>query len=119
MLLTDAAIAELESHANQIRQNIIAMLVEAGSGHSAGPLGMADVFTALYFAVANVNPSKPQDPLRDRIFLSNGHICPVWYATLARRGFFPPDELKTLRKLNSRSCTLGPMHRWSCSSSTI
>lgn len=102
MLLSDAAIAELESRANQIRQDIIALLVEARSGHSAGPLGMADVFTALYFHVANVNPARPDDPARDRIFLSNGHICPVLYATLARRGFFPVEELKTVRKINSR-----------------
>lgn len=93
---------ELELKADEIRQSIIKMLVEAGSGHSAGPLGMADVFTALYFEVLNIDPAKPDNPERDRLILSNGHICPVWYATLAHRGFFPIDELKTLRKLNSR-----------------
>ncbi len=78
------------------------MLLTAGSGHSAGPLGMADVFTAIYFGcVVNVNPKKPQDPNRDRVFLSNGHICPVWYATLANRGYFPRSWLKKLRQLGS------------------
>ena len=89
--------------ANQIRQDIIKMLVKAGSGHSAGPLGMADVFTALYFGgIANVDPKLRHDPKRDRVVLSNAHICPVLYATLARRGYFPLAELKTLRQLGSR-----------------
>lgn len=89
--------------ANQIRQDIIAMLVEAGSGHSAGPLGMADVFTALYFGgVLNVDPKDPAWPDRDRLVVSNGHICPVLYATMAAAGFFPREELKTLRKLGTR-----------------
>lgn len=89
--------------ANQIRQDIIKMLVKAGSGHSAGPLGMADVFTALYFGgIANVDPKLRHDPKRDRVVLSNAHICPVLYATLARRGYFPLTELKTLRQLGSR-----------------
>jgi len=79
------------------------MLLEAGSGHSAGSLGMADVFTALYFHVLNHNPKKPNDPKRDRIFLSNGHICPVWYMTLAHAGYLTKKEaLTTLRKLGSR-----------------
>lgn len=95
-------IKQLEKIANDIRADIIKMLVAAGSGHSAGPLGMADIFTALYFAVAKINPKKPNDPKRDRIILSNGHICPVWYAALAHRGFFPTAELKSLRKLNTR-----------------
>lgn len=95
-------VQELELKANEIRQDIIKMLVEAGSGHSAGPLGMVDVFTALYFEVLNIDPEKPEDPDRDRLLLSNGHICPVWYATLAHRGYFPITELKTLRKLNTR-----------------
>ena len=95
-------IKQLERRANQIRQDIIKMLVRAGSGHSAGPLGMADVFTALFFNVANINPKKPNWPGRDRIYLSNGHICPVLYAAMARRGFFPVKELETLRKIDSR-----------------
>jgi transketolase len=93
---------DLELMANDIRQDIIKMLVEAGSGHSAGPLGMADVFTALYFEVLNHRPRQPDWPERDRLFLSNGHIVPVRYATMARAGYFPLAELATLRKLGSR-----------------
>lgn len=97
------SLKEMERMANQIRQDIITMLVEAGSGHSAGPLGMADVFTALYFGgVLNVDPKDFTWPDRDRLVLSNGHICPVLYATMARAGFFPVEELKTLRKLGTR-----------------
>jgi transketolase len=92
---------DLEAHANQIRQDIIAMLLEAGSGHTAGPLGMADVFTALYCAVLRHDPKQPWWEDRDRVYLSNGHICPVWYATLAHAGYFPRDQLTTLRKLGS------------------
>lgn len=88
--------------ANTIRQDIIKMLVEAGSGHSAGPLGTADIFTALYFKVMNHNPHKPDWKDRDWFILSNGHICPVWYATLARAGYFPVKELLSLRKLGTR-----------------
>lgn len=86
----------------RIREDIIKELVAAGSGHSAGPLGMADVFTALYFHILQHNPKKPLWAERDRLILSNGHICPVLYATLARAGYFPLEELKTLRKLGSR-----------------
>lgn len=93
---------ELQLTANTIRQHIIAMLVEAGSGHSAGPLGMADLFTALYFEVLNIDPLKPDWVNRDWLVLSCGHTCPVLYATLAQRGYFPVSELKTLRKLDSR-----------------
>ncbi len=92
----------LEEMANKIRQDIIETLVEAGSGHSAGPLGMADIFTALYFHVLNHDPKNPDWPDRDRLILSNGHICPVRYVTMAHAGYFPIEELKTLRKLNSR-----------------
>lgn len=96
-------IKELELKANEIRQDIIKMLLQAKSGHSAGPLGMADVFTALYFGnVLHYDPKNPQMPLRDRFVLSAGHICPVWYATLAHAGFFPISELLTLRKLGTR-----------------
>jgi transketolase len=93
---------QLELQAEQIREDIINMLVEAGSGHSAGPLGMADVFTALYFEVLNHRPKQPDWPERDRLFLSNGHIVPVRYAAMARAGYFPVSELKTLRKFGSR-----------------
>lgn len=88
--------------ANDIRQDIIKALVEAGSGHSAGPLGMADIFTALYFFILNHDPENPTWKDRDRVVLSNGHICPVWYVTLAHAGYFPKEELLTLRKINSR-----------------
>ncbi len=93
---------ELELTASAVRISIIEMLLAAGSGHSAGPLGMADIFTALYFEVLNINPDKPKDPDRDRLVLSCGHICPVLYATLAHRGYFPREELKTLRQFGTR-----------------
>lgn len=93
---------ELDDIARAIRIDIINMLLAAGSGHSAGPLGMADVFTALYFSVLNVDPKKPTWPDRDRLVLSCGHINPVFYATLAQRGFFPRRELLTLRQLGTR-----------------
>lgn len=93
---------ELELKANTIRQDIIEMLISAGSGHSAGPLGIADVVTALYFKILNIDPAKPDWPERDRFVLSAGHLCPVLYATLAHKGFFPVSELKTLRKLGTR-----------------
>lgn len=95
-------ISDLEKKAYAIRQDIITALVAAKSGHSAGPLGMADIFTALYFRVLNVTPETRNDKNRDRVVLSNAHICPVLYATLAQRGFAKRDEfLKTLRKLGS------------------
>jgi transketolase len=94
--------AQLEKQANQIRQDIIKMLVAAGSGHSAGPLGMADVFTALYFGVLNHRPKQPDWPERDVLILSNGHIVPVRYAAMARAGYFNPKELLTLRQFGSR-----------------
>ena len=78
------------------------MLLEAGSGHSAGPLGMADIFTALYFEVLNIDPKRPTWPDRDRLVLSAGHICPVLYAALAHRGYFPVEELMTLRQFGTR-----------------
>lgn len=95
-------IKQLELMANTIRQDIIEMLVAAGSGHSAGPLGMADVFTALYFKVLKQNPKNPDWDERDILVLSNGHIVPVRYAAMARAGYFPLSELKTLRKFGSR-----------------
>lgn len=88
--------------ADTIREDIVKMLVEAGSGHSAGPLGLADIFTALYFEVLEHRPHQPDWPGRDRLVLSNGHTVPVRYAAMARAGYFPVKELKTLRKLGSR-----------------
>lgn len=95
-------IKELKLIANTVRQDIIRMLTEAGSGHSAGSLGMADVFTALYFNTMDHDPKKPEWESRDRFVLSNGHICPVWYSALARAGYFPVEELITLRKMGTR-----------------
>jgi len=92
----------LETKANDIRESIIEMLVEAGSGHTAGPLGMADIFTAFYFHILNHDPRNPLWEERDRLILSNGHICPVQYAALAHAGYFPIEELKTLRKFGTR-----------------
>lgn len=100
--ITDEKIKSLEGKANIIRQDIIEMLLEAKSGHSAGPLGMADVFTAFYFHILKHDPKNPNWEERDRLILSNGHICPVLYAAMARSGYFPPEELKTLRKFGSR-----------------
>ena len=93
---------QLELQAEQIREDIINMLVEAGSGHSAGPLGLADIFTALYFEIMEHRPKQPDWEGRDRLFLSNGHCVPVRYATMARAGYFPVKELLTLRKFGSR-----------------
>ena len=92
---------ELEKKANEVRRDIIKMLVAAGSGHSAGPLGMTDVFVALYFHIMNHDPKNALWEERDRLFLSNGHIVPARYATMAHAGYFPISRLKTLRKLGS------------------
>ena len=100
--LTSKEVQFLELKANQIRQSIIEMLVAAGSGHTAGPLGMADILTLLYFKVLQHDPKNPNWSERDRLILSNGHICPVLYATLAHAGYFPTEELLTLRKFGSR-----------------
>ena len=100
--LTDEKVKSLEITANKIRQSIIEMLLEAGSGHTAGPLGMADIFTALYFHILKHNPNNPAWVDRDRLVLSNGHICPVLYAAMAHSGYFPVEELKTLRKFGSK-----------------
>ena len=96
------SLVQLEGMANTIRQDIIRMLEHAGSGHSAGPLGMADIFTALYFSILKHDPTKPDWDGRDRLLLSNGHTNPVLYATLAYAGYFPTDELMTLRQFGSR-----------------
>lgn len=95
-------IRELDKKANGIRESIISMLLSAGSGHTAGPLGMADVFTALYFDQLRHRPEEPLWEERDRVILSNGHICPVLYATMAHAGYFDIDELDSLRKFGSR-----------------
>jgi len=100
--LTGANVTALEQKANAIRQSIIEMLVEAGSGHTAGPLDMADIFALLYFHVLKHDPSDPFWEERDRLVLSAGHICPVLYATMAHAGYFPLEELMTLRTFGTR-----------------
>lgn len=95
-------IPQLEKKANDVRQDIIRMLEAAGSGHSAGPLGLADIVTALYFNIMNIDPAQPEWPERDMFFLSNGHTVPVQYAVMAERGYFDVSELTTLRKFGSR-----------------
>ena len=100
--LHDEKIKELEEIANKVRESTIESLISAGSGHTAGPLGMADIFVLLYFHTLNHNPDDPHWPERDRLILSNGHICPSLYATMAHAGYFPVEELSTLRKFGSR-----------------
>jgi transketolase len=102
MALTDEKVAFLEHKALDIRRSIIESLIEAKSGHTAGPLGMTDVFTYLYFHALKHDPKNPRWEYRDRLILSNGHICPVLYATMAHAGYFPVEELMTLRKFGSR-----------------
>jgi len=92
----------LRQLANRLRQHAIRMTAAAGSGHPGGSLGMADVFAALYGRILRHDPKNPTWPDRDRLILSNGHICPVQYAALAETGYFPTGELLTLRKLGSR-----------------
>lgn len=96
------SIEQLEEKSLDIRQDIIKMLEHAGSGHSAGPLGLADIFTALYFDVLHYDPKNPTWDERDILLLSNGHCVPVQYATMAHAGFFPIKELMTLRQFGSR-----------------
>jgi len=103
--LDDKAIRVLERRANDIRMTLIEALIEAGSGHTAGPLDMADIFAYLYFHELRHNPRNPAWPERDRLVLSNGHICPVLYSTMAHAGYFGKDGVseftKTLRKYGS------------------
>ena len=102
MSLTDEQLKYLELTANNVRMSIIEMLEEAKSGHTAGPLGMADIFTAMYFHILNHDTKNPHWDGRDRLILSNGHIVPVQYAAMAHAGYFPVEELSTLRKFGSR-----------------
>lgn len=102
MTLTDSEVSVLEAKAKEIRETIVQMLVEAKSGHTAGPLGMADIFAAFYFHILNHRPKEPDWEGRDRLILSNGHICPVRYAAMAHAGYFPIEECLTLRKFGSR-----------------
>ena len=95
-------IKQLKLKANEIRQDVVRMLNAAGSGHPAGAIGLADIYAALYFNVLYHDPKNPEWPDRDRVVLSNGHVCPVLYAAMANTGYFPKEELLTLRKVGSR-----------------
>lgn len=99
--LSEPELTALTKTAQQVRVKTIKILTEAGSGHPGGSLGMADIFTALYFKLLNHSPDNPEWEDRDYLLLSNGHICPVLYATLAQAGYFPQEKLQTLRKINS------------------
>lgn len=94
-------IEELQNIAKTLRKDIVTMLTESASGHPGGSLSAVDIMTVLYFHEMNINPENPRDPERDRFVLSKGHAAPVLYSALARRGFFNPDELMTLRKFGS------------------
>ncbi len=100
--LTDKQLQSLATMATRLREDVIKMVSHAGSGHIAGPLDMAEVFAAMYFHILRHDPKKPHWPDRDRLVLSNGHICPVQYAALAHAGYFPVQELETLRQLGTR-----------------
>ncbi len=125
MALLDTDIQALEQKAVEIRTTVIEMLVSAGSGHTAGPLDMADIFTAFYFHILKHDPKNPAWEERDRLILSNGHIVPVRYAAMAHAGYFPVEECLTLRKFGSRlqghperlrlpglETTSGPLGEW-------
>ncbi|HOX53900.1 MAG TPA: transketolase [Candidatus Omnitrophota bacterium] len=94
-------IKDLEDKAREIRRLIIKMLAKAGSGHPGGSLSSTDLMTCLYFSALRHDPKNPNSPDRDRFHLSKGHCCPVWYAVLAKSGYFPIDKLWTLRELGS------------------
>ncbi len=100
--LSPQRLLELKLHATDVREGIIRSLLAAGSGHSAGPLDMADVFTVLYEHVLNHRPKEPLWDDRDRLLLSCGHIAPVRYSAMAYGGYFPVEELLTLRKFGTR-----------------
>ncbi len=101
---------QLKLIANTLRQDVIKAITEAKSGHPGGSLGMADVFAVLYFNVLKHDPKNPSWQKRDKVILSNGHICPVLYSAMAESGYFPVEELQTLRKLSSR--LQGHPHFW-------
>jgi len=95
-------ILKLKEISFELRKSVIKMLAHAKSGHPAGSLGMADIFSALYFKFLNINPKNPYELNRDRLILSNGHICPILYSAMAKKGFFPEEELLSFRSINSR-----------------
>jgi transketolase len=97
-----STIAEIQQISNDLRKTVIEMLLEAGSGHTAGSMGTADIFAALYFNILNIDPKQPDMENRDRFILSNGHIVPIWYATLSARGYFDKTELWTFVKTGTK-----------------
>ena len=101
-MATPKDLQDLELKANEIRIDLVKMLEHAGSGHSAGPLGLADIFAALYFKILKHDPKNPDWDGRDILILSNGHCVPIRYATMAHAGYFPVAELKTLRQFGTR-----------------
>lgn len=100
--MDDQTFTSLRNKSREIRADILRSLAEAGSGHTGGSLGLADLFTTLYFYILNHKPAQPSWEGRDRLILSIGHVAPVLYATLANAGYFPREELLTLRKMGSR-----------------
>lgn len=97
-----ASVKELRLMANTLRQDVIRMLVPAGSGHTAGPLGLAEIFSVLFFSEMEYRPSEPKWEGRDRFVLSNGHVCAILYSAMARAGYFPIEETLSFRKIGSR-----------------
>ena len=100
--ISEETIANLKKQATILRRHVLRMTHNVQSGHPGGSLSCADIVTALYFHILRVDPQHPRSPDRDRFVMSKGHACPVWYAALAERGFFPVDELLTFRKIDSR-----------------
>ena len=92
---------ELQITANEVRKGIVTAVHSAKAGHPGGSLSAADIFTYLYFEEMNIDPKNPKKPDRDRFVLSKGHTAPGLYSTLAQRGYFPVEDLKTLRHLGS------------------
>ncbi|MGI6566408.1 MAG: transketolase [Firmicutes bacterium] len=97
----EQVIKELAKQARKLRKHVIEMLGEAGSGHPGGSLSAADIMTVLYWHEMNIDPARPDWPDRDRFVLSKGHAAPILYAVLAEKGYFPVEDLKTLRKIGS------------------
>jgi len=97
--MADSNIKELQKISFELKKDVIRMLDEADSGHVGGAFSIADIVTCLYFRIANINPEDPNWEDRDFILLSNGHVCPIIYAALARKGYFPIEELKKMRKI--------------------
>ncbi|MCQ2079942.1 MAG: transketolase, partial [archaeon] len=100
--MAELSVDEIQNIANKMRLDVVEMTTEAGSGHPGGSLSAADAVAALYFRIMNVDPQNPYMEDRDRFVLSKGHAAPILYAALAERGYFPTEELKTLRKLGTR-----------------